>query len=73
MPTIYDYIQINFKEANKLAVKDKIRIRLKSYDHRIVDAACKKIVETATRTGAQISGPIPLPTKKESKVIMGIP
>ena len=53
-----------------MAVKDKIRIRLKSYDHRIVDAACKKIVETATRTGAQISGPIPLPTKKEVVTIL---
>ncbi len=53
-----------------MAVKDKIRIRLKSYDHRIVDASCKKIVETATRTGAQISGPIPLPTKKEVVTIL---
>ena len=53
-----------------MAVKDKIRVRLKSYDHRIVDASCKKIVDTATRTGAQISGPIPLPTKKEVVTIL---
>ena len=58
------------KEASKLAVKDKIRIRLKSYDHSIVDASCKKIVETAKRTGAQVSGPIPLPTKKEVVTIL---
>lgn len=53
-----------------MAVKDKIRIRLKSYDHSIVDASCKKIVETAKRTGAQVSGPIPLPTKKEVVTIL---
>ncbi len=43
----------------------KIRIRLKSYDHKIIDNSAAKIVETAKRTGADISGPVPLPTKKE--------
>ncbi len=42
----------------------KIRIRLKAYDHEIVDQSTKKIVETAERTGASISGPIPLPTER---------
>ena len=48
-----------------VAVKEKIRIRLKSYDTTLIDAAATKIVETAKRTGARVSGPIPLPTRKE--------
>ena len=47
------------------ASKVKIRIRLKGYDHNLVDQAAEKIVDTAKRTGAQVSGPIPLPTEKE--------
>lgn len=43
----------------------KIRIRLVSFDHRILDSSAQKIVETAKGTGAEVSGPIPLPTKKE--------
>ena len=53
-----------------MAVKEKIRIRLKSYDHSLVDAAATKIVETAKRTGARVSGPIPLPTEKEVVTIL---
>ena len=53
-----------------MAVKEKIRIRLKSYDHNLIDQSCKKIVETAKRTGAQVSGPIPLPTEKEVVTIL---
>ena len=48
-----------------MAVKEKIRIRLRGYDHSLVDAASEKIVATAKRTGARVSGPIPLPTQKE--------
>ena len=48
-----------------MAVKEKLRIRLKGYDHNLVDAAAGKIVETAKRTGARVAGPIPLPTEKE--------
>lgn len=44
-------------------IKQKIRIRLKAYDHRVIDQASKQIVDTALRTGAKLSGPIPLPTK----------
>ncbi|GGI41007.1 30S ribosomal protein S10 [Mammaliicoccus stepanovicii] len=44
--------------------KQKIRIRLKAYDHRMIDQSAEKIVETAKRSGAQVSGPIPLPTEK---------
>ena len=46
--------------------KQKIRIRLKAYDHRILDQSAEKIVETAKRSGASVSGPIPLPTEKTS-------
>lgn len=48
----------------------KIRIRLKSYDHKLLDASAVKIVEAAKRTGAEVSGPIPLPTKKEIVTII---
>ncbi|ATD31361.1 30S ribosomal protein S10 [Macrococcoides bohemicum] len=44
--------------------KQKIRIRLKAYDHRVIDQSAEKIVETAKRSGAEVSGPIPLPTEK---------
>ena len=53
-----------------MAVKEKIRIRLKGYDHQLVDTAAEKIVETVKRTGARVSGPIPLPTKKEVVTIL---
>ena len=53
-----------------MAVKEKIRIRLKSYDHQLIDQAAEKIVETAKRTGARVSGPIPLPTEKEIVTIL---
>ncbi|MBQ3824037.1 MAG: 30S ribosomal protein S10 [Clostridia bacterium] len=53
-----------------MAVKEKIRIRLKSYDHTLIDQSAEKIVETAKRTGARVSGPIPLPTKKEVVTIL---
>ncbi|MBQ6165467.1 MAG: 30S ribosomal protein S10 [Clostridia bacterium] len=53
-----------------MAAKDKIRIRLKGYDHNLVDKASEQIVETAKRTGAQISGPVPLPTEKEIVTIL---
>ena len=51
----------------------KIRIKLKSYDHTLIDQSSTKIVETATRTGAKISGPIPLPTEKEIITILRSP
>ena len=53
-----------------MAVKEKIRVRLKSYDHQLIDAAAEKIVETAKRTGSRVSGPIPLPTDKEVVTIL---
>ena len=50
-----------------------IRIRLKAYDHQLIDSSAAKIVETAKRNGAQVSGPIPLPTKKEIVTILRSP
>jgi len=50
--------------------KQKIRIHLKSYDHRVLDQSAKQIVETAERTGAQVVGPVPLPTKTEKFTVM---
>ncbi|MEA4812256.1 MAG: 30S ribosomal protein S10 [Anaerolineaceae bacterium] len=49
--------------------KQKIRIRLKAYDHRILDQSAKRIVETAERSGAKVLGPIPLPTRIEKYTI----
>ena len=50
--------------------KGKIRVRLKSYDSKLIDAAAEKIVEVAKRNGATVSGPIPLPTDKEIITIL---
>ena len=52
------------------AQKEMIRIRLKAYDHQLIDQAAEKIVDTAKRNGAEVSGPIPLPTKKEIVTIL---
>ena len=53
-----------------MAKEKKLRIRLLSYDHRLLDESAKKIVETAKRTGSKVSGPIPLPTEKEIITIL---
>ncbi|WP_214749786.1 MULTISPECIES: 30S ribosomal protein S10 [Exiguobacterium] len=49
---------------------EKIRIRLKAYDHRVLDQSAEKIVDTAKRSGAKVSGPIPLPTEKSVYTIL---
>ena len=53
-----------------MAVNEKIRVRLKSYEHTLVDQAAEKIVEIAKRNGAEVSGPVPLPTEKEIVTIL---
>ena len=53
-----------------MAAKKMIRIRLKAYDHQLIDKAAETIVETAKRTDAKVSGPIPLPTQKEIVTIL---
>ncbi|MBQ9544430.1 MAG: 30S ribosomal protein S10 [Clostridia bacterium] len=50
--------------------KERIRIRLKAYDHTLIDQSAAKIVETAKRLGAKVSGPVPLPTQKEIITIL---
>mgnify|MGYP003405164240 FL=1 len=56
-----------------MAKERKLRIRLLSYDHRLLDESSKKIVEAAKRTGAKVSGPIPLPTDKEVFTVIRSP
>ena len=56
-----------------MASKQRIRIRLKAYDHELIDQSANKIVETAKRTGAKVSGPVPLPTNKEIVTILRAP
>ncbi len=51
----------------------RIRIRLKAFDHRLIDVSAEEIVETAKRTGAQVRGPIPLPTRKEHFTVLVSP
>lgn len=51
----------------------KIRLKLKAYDHRLIDQSTQEIVDTAIRTGAKVSGPVPLPTKKELYTVLRSP
>ena len=59
--------------ANSIVASEKIRIRLKAYDHVVLDQSAEKIVDTAKKTGAKVSGPIPLPTQKEIVTILRSP
>jgi small subunit ribosomal protein S10 len=56
-----------------MAANQRIRIRLKAFDHRLIDQSAKEIVDTAKRTGAQVCGPIPLPTKIERFTVLVSP
>jgi len=60
-----------YKMAN--ATKQKIRIRLKAFDHQILDSSSERIVETARRTGASVSGPVPLPTERNVFTVLRSP
>jgi small subunit ribosomal protein S10 len=63
-----------FDWSSQVAVQNqKIRIRLKAFDHRLIDASTQDIVETAKRTGAQVRGPIPLPTRIERYTVLVSP
>jgi len=53
-----------------MPASQRIRIRLKAFDHRLIDQSAREIVETAKKTGAQVRGPIPLPTKKERYTVL---
>lgn len=61
------------KKADAPAGKQRIRIRLKAYDHKVIDQSAKQIIETALRTGATVAGPIPLPTKKTLYTVVKSP
>jgi small subunit ribosomal protein S10 len=59
------------REGGKLSMaKQKVRIRLTAFDHKILDSSAQKIVDTAKRTGAKVSGPIPLPTEKNIYTVL---
>ncbi len=57
----------------KAPEKQRIRIRLKAYDSKVIDQSAKQIIDTATRTGANVAGPIPLPTEKNSMTVLRSP
>ncbi|HEX3642771.1 MAG TPA: 30S ribosomal protein S10 [Ktedonobacteraceae bacterium] len=59
--------------ASGTAVKQRIRIRLKAFDHRILDKSALQIVDTAQQTGARVSGPVPLPTEIQKYTVMRSP
>lgn len=61
------------KTSTKQPAAYKIRVRLKSYDHRVIDEASKKILETTLSTGAQVIGPVPLPTHIKSFTVLSSP
>ena len=64
----------NIKGGNEMTTQsEKIRIRLKAYEHQVLDLSAAKIIDTSKRTGAKISGPIPLPTEKEIVTIIKSP
>lgn len=54
----------------KVAHKAKIRIKIRAYDHKLIDQSAKQIVDTAKRTGASVSGPVPLPTSKRKYTVL---
>jgi small subunit ribosomal protein S10 len=56
-----------------VATQSKIRIRLKAYDHEVIDQSARKIVDTATRTGATVAGPVPLPTERSIYCVIRSP
>jgi small subunit ribosomal protein S10 len=60
-------------EQKTASTKQRIRIRLKAYDHKVIDQASKQIIDTALRTGATLSGPIPLPTRKSTYTVIKSP
>lgn len=66
MPEVKDKIE---KEKKEEEIKQRIRIKIKAFDHKIIDQSTKTIIETAERSGAQIYGPIPLPIEKKKYTV----
>lgn len=56
-----------------MATKGRIRVRLKAYDHRVIDESCDKILETALASGAKVVGPVPLPTQRKLIAVLTSP
>ena len=69
----YTVVKKGFIQMADKAEGLKIRIRLKAYDHRLIDQSAKQIVDTAIRTGASVSGPVPLPTKRSTFTVVKSP
>jgi len=61
------------REEGRTVAGQKIRIRLKAYDHEVIDSSARKIVDTVTRTGAKVAGPVPLPTEKNVYCVIRSP
>ena len=61
------------KDKSEIKVNQKIRIKLKAYDHRVLDRSVKEIVDTVQRTGARIAGPVPLPTQDKQDNCAQVP
>ena len=61
------------KDTKATTAGQKIRIRLKAYDHEVIDSSARKIVDTVTRTGARVAGPVPLPTEKNVYCVIRSP
>jgi small subunit ribosomal protein S10 len=68
-----EQLTTNNEQRTKKMLNEKIRIRLKAYDHRVLDQSTTEIVETAKRTGARVAGPIPLPTVKNKWTVLRSP
>jgi len=64
------HVYTRYKRKEKNSKMSKVRIKLKAYDHRVLDAAAVKIVETVKRTGGIISGPVPLPTEIQKYTVL---
>ena len=63
-------MELGLERYRNMATNQNIRIRLKAFDHRLIDKSAREIVETAQRTGAQVRGPVPLPTKMERFTVL---
>jgi small subunit ribosomal protein S10 len=72
LPPYLDNLNLNFK-IMATVTQQKIRIRLKAFDRRLLDTSCDKIIETANRTGATAVGPIPLPTRRRIYCVLRSP
>lgn len=71
--TRHSFLFLGYDKREEYMAKQKIRIKLKAYDHRVLDASAQQIVTAAEQTGAQVVGPVPLPTRIEKFTVMRSP